>query len=111
MRQGASTPKVQQSAIAQGAGPPVNSCAGDDISPVDRMVADLLYKDHAAQMPAFAASLVMQPLPHMQRQMPATMHMVPQRPTASDQGSAALARHHGRDMVPSGVAPSESAPM
>ena len=104
-------PKVQQSAVAQGAGPAVDSGAGDDISPVDRMVADLLYKDHAAQMPAFAASLAVQPLPHMQRQMLGTMHMVPQRPTASDQGSAALARHHGRGMVSAGVAPSESAPM
>ncbi len=98
--------------MAQGAGPGADGGAGDDISPVDRMVADLLYKDHAAQMPAFAASLAMQPLPpQMQRQMPATVHMVPQRPTASDQGSAALARHHGRDMVPSRVAPSDSAPM
>ena len=98
--------------MAQGAGPRADSSTGDDISPVDRMVADLLYKDHAAQMPAFAASLAIQPLPPMQRQMPGTMCMVPQRPTASDQGSAAFAaRHHGRDMVPSGVAPSDSAPM
>ena len=105
-------PKVQQAAVAQGAGPPADSGAADDISPVDRMVADLLYKDHAAQMPAFTASLAMQPLQQMQRQMPATMHMVPQRPTASDQGSAAAAaRHRGCDMVPLGVAASASAPM
>ena len=84
--------------MAQGAGPAADSGATDDISPVDRMVADLLYKGHAAQqMPAFAASLAMQPMQSMQqRQMPAAMPMVPQRPAASDQGSAALAARHQR---------------
>ena len=48
-------PKVQQSAVAQCAAPVQGPNVSDDIGPLDRAVADLLYTDPSQQMQSFGA--------------------------------------------------------
>lgn len=81
--QGGSNPKVQQSAVAQCAAPQVGPGCSDDIGPVDRAVADLLYNDPVQQrLPAFPGGALFA-APCLESRP---------RPAASDQASGHVAR-------------------